>query len=135
MGEMGWMGQDGQVNQGGTMRIATLLLAASVSISSVAFAQQARPHVSALLIPRPQAPESSIPREVTRMRSRESYWLEGAIGGGVLLGAAGFLLVSGLCDDDSGSDNCTSDAAIATLSTATAGGVIGAFIGKTIPTR
>ncbi|HET7601682.1 MAG TPA: hypothetical protein VFK36_01610 [Gemmatimonadales bacterium] len=120
------------------MRAMMLVVIAMLAVPAGAVAQGVAVspiHVSAALLPGAPAPQE-VPRlGVPAAASQKNYWLEGAIGGGVLLGVAGFLLVNGLCDDDSGTDNCTSDAVIAGLSTATAGGVIGAFIGKAIPKK
>jgi hypothetical protein len=115
------------------VRITALLFVALLSLPGVALAQQAQPHISPLLLPQPQTAGSSVPREITLMGSRDNYWLEGAIGGAVLLGAAGIFLAAGLCDADSGTDSCTSATVLTGLSTATAGAVIGAFVGKAIP--
>ena len=120
------------------MRAIMLAVSAMLAVPTAAVAQQVTVpsmHLSVALLPKQVAPQGVPPLGVAAAAAQRNYWLEGAIGGGVLLGAAGFLLVNGLCDDDSGSDNCTSDAVIATLSTATAGAVIGAFIGKAIPKR
>lgn len=115
--------------------LATLAILA-MPMGATAQGRTARPaHLSAALLPGEAAPRAIPPLDIAAAASEKNYWLEGAIGGAVLLGAAGFLLINGLCDDDSGTDNCTSDAVIATLSTATAGAVIGAFVGKTIPKR
>lgn len=67
------------------------------------------------------------------MKSRSNYWLEGAIGGGTLLGIGGVLFAIDLCNPDSGGGSCTSAAILGGLATATVGAVIGAFVGKTIP--
>jgi hypothetical protein len=94
-------------------------------------------HSSILLQPLAQpAPIPGIARiHVKRAVSRPSYWLEGAIGGGVLLGAATELFTYGMCrDSDSSSDgDCTSALLLGWLPGAVAGGVIGAFVGKAFP--
>jgi hypothetical protein len=95
-------------------------------------------HVSAALLPGEAAPQD-VPRlGIAAAASQQNYWLEGAIGGGVLLGAATALFAYGLCkdpDSNTSNRNCGVTTLLGALPGATAGGVIGAFIGKTIPKR
>lgn len=122
--------------------IGWLWVAELLALPSVAAAQEqaiGRPYASVLtvstspsLLRTGSAGPATIFQRATSVGQRSNYWLEGAIAGGVLLAATGMFLANGLCDADSGTDNCTSAVLLAGLSTGTAGAVIGAFVGKTI---
>jgi hypothetical protein len=123
------------------MRSAMLATLAILATPMVATAQgrTARPaHLSAALLPRQSAPLAVPPLGIAAAASQKNYWLEGAIGGGVLLGAATALFAYELCkdpDSNTGDRSCGVTALLGALPGATAGGVIGAFIGKAIPKR
>ncbi|HET9605190.1 MAG TPA: hypothetical protein VFO96_12940 [Gemmatimonadales bacterium] len=117
-----------------------MMLAATVTLTVPAVAEaQGAPvpiHLSAELLPRQTASQAVLPVGIAAAGSQQNYWLEGAIGGGVLLGAATALFAYGLCkdpDSNTGDRSCGVTALLGALPGATAGGVIGAFVGKTIP--
>ena len=64
---------------------------------------------------------------------RPNHWLTGGLIGAALLGVAGVALAAGLCDDDSGVDNCTGPIVGTALLGAGLGFTIGALIGGQFP--
>jgi hypothetical protein len=60
---------------------------------------------------------------------RSTYWVEGGIIGGVVLGLGTFVLVNTICNDLAEDGNCVAEAAGAGAIMAFGGGVIGALIG------
>ena len=120
------------------MRAMMLVVIAMLAVPAGAAAQGVAVspiHVSAALLPGEAAPQD-VPRlGIAAAASQKSYWLEGAIGGGTLLGIGGVLFAIDLRNPDSGGGSCTSAAILGGLATATVGAVIGAFVGKAIPKR
>ena len=120
------------------MRAMILALIAMLAMPAGAMAQGVAPspiHVSAALLPGRVARRAVPPPGIAANASQKNYWLEGAIGGGILLGIGGVLFAIDLCNPDSGGGSCTSAAILGGLATATVGTVIGAFVGKAIPKR
>jgi hypothetical protein len=68
---------------------------------------------------------------------RRSRWLEGAVIGGVVFGAAGGVLAAGFCGaDDSAQgaaqDGCTEEILLGSVAGAAVGGLLGGLIGSRI---
>ncbi len=78
-----------------TYRILTVLAVAAMLATSDLAAQQAAiaPRASVLFAATPSPAADPV-------TPRATYWKEGALLGGVPMGIAGYLLVSGLCDQD-----------------------------------
>jgi hypothetical protein len=83
----------------------------------------------------PSAPERDLAALTAELRraTRPSHWLAGGLIGGALLGAGGLAFTAGMCNEDSGSDNCTRPIIGSALVGAGLGFTIGALIGGQIP--
>ena len=83
----------------------------------------------------PPAPERDLSALNTELRraTRPNHWLAGGLIGAALLGAGGLALAAGLCNEDSGTDNCTGPIIGSALVGAGLGFTIGALIGGQIP--
>jgi hypothetical protein len=106
-----------------TCRILMVAACSGVFGSSSLAAQQAalRPHPSALFVTPAVAADS--------MRPAPTYWKEGAITGGAIVGLTGALAMNGLCHmDDANASGC----GLAALGGAALGFLIGAVPGALI---
>ena len=97
--------------------------------------------VAASLYPVPRAAYTDSPlaaeRAAIRAAARRSYWLEGAIAGGLIFGATGAVLAGGFCgaDDRAGGaayGGCTDEIVGGGLLGAALGGVLGGLVGSRI---
>jgi hypothetical protein len=82
--------------------------------------------------PVPERDLSALNAELRRA-TRPSHWLTGGLIGAAVLGAGGLALAAGLCNEDSGTDNCTGPIIGSALVGAGLGFTIGALIGGQIP--
>ena len=76
-------------------------------------------------------------RAAIRAAAQRSYWLEGAVAGGLVLGAAGAVMAGGFCgaDDRAGGaayGGCTDEIIGGGLLGAALGGVLGGLVGSRI---
>jgi hypothetical protein len=97
--------------------------------------------VATSLYPAPRGARTEVPlaaeRAAIRAAARRSYWLEGAIAGGVVFGAAGAVVAGGFCaaDDRAGGaayGGCTDEIIGGGLLGAALGGVLGGLVGSRI---
>lgn len=97
--------------------------------------------VAASLYPAPRAARIETPlaaeRAAIRAAARRSYWLEGAVAGGLVFGAAGAVMAGGFCaaDDRAGGaafGGCTDEIIGGGLLGAALGGVLGGLVGSRI---
>ena len=76
-------------------------------------------------------------RAAIREAVRRSRWLEGAVIGGVVFGAAGGVLAAGFCGSDDSAqgaaqDGCTEEILLGSVAGAAVGGLVGGLIGSRI---
>lgn len=97
--------------------------------------------VATSLYPAPRGARTEGPlaaeRAAIRAAARRSYWLEGAIAGGVVFGAAGAVVAAGFCaaDDRAGGaayGGCTDEIVGGGLLSAALGSVLGGLVGSRI---
>ena len=83
----------------------------------------------------PPAPERDLASLNAELRwaTRPNHWLAGGLIGAAVLGAGGLALAAGLCNEDSGTDDCTGPIIGSALVLAGLGFTIGALIGGQLP--